>query len=379
MKRTWVYQTGGAFLIALICGWLGYAQGLRKANRDVSPVAGAAVAGNKKLSREHRSTALDLKALRREIDGEKSQLGRFKIAQEHLDRWVAKDPVGALNWLASQPPSFRKQELIRLALKQFSETDGRGAAQWALENLTGVELHNGLIAIANEWAQQNGREAAEWFLALPVTQERDAAVENMMFVWATNEPKAALAFVGERQDLADFEPILLRASLAGWSKSDPQGAVAASLTLSQKNNDSAQFANTLANWATVDLEASSQWLLGNVEKGNTKNLAAAELGVIFAQQSPQDGLKFLGKLNAGEERDTAGNAFVAEWSAVGAKDAAKWAIDQQVIKLGDEAAQEISANFFSQDPGGFAPWKSSLPPGNLKNAAELAGNLPEGE
>ncbi len=337
------------------------------------------MAGNNKSSRELRSSGIDLAAVKREIDAEKSQLGRFKIAQEHLDRWVAKDPVGALNWLASQPPSYRKQELIRLALKQFSETDGRGAAQWALENLEGVELHNGLIAIANEWALQNGREAAAWFLALPVTQERDAAVENMMFVWATNEPKAALAFVGERRDLADLAPILRRASLAGWAKSDPEGAVAASLDISRKQNDPAQFANTLANWATVDLDTSSDWLLRNVEKGDARKLAATEMGVIFAQQSPQDGLAFLGKLDAGEERDAAGNAFAAEWSAAGAGDAAKWAVDQGAINLGDEAAYEISMNFFVQDPEGFAKWKASLPPGNLKNAAELAGKSPENE
>lgn len=379
MKRTWVYQAGGALLIALICGWSGYALGVRKVDRDASPERGGAEAGNSKSSRENRSKAIDLASVKREIDAEKSQLGRFKIAQEHLDRWVAKDPVGALNWLASQPPSYRKQELIRLALKQFSETDGRGAAEWALENLEGVELHNGLIAIANEWAQQNGREAAAWFLALPETQERDAAVENMMFVWATNEPKAALAFVGERQDLDDLAPILRRASLAGWSKSDPEGAVAASLEISQKQNDPAQFANTLANWATVDLESSSDWLLGNVEKGDARNLAATEMGVIFAQQSPQDGLEFLGKLSAGEERDSAGNAFAAEWSAAGAADAAKWAVDQKAINLGDEAAYEISVNLFRQDPEGFARWMASLPAGNLKNAAELAGKQPQNE
>ncbi len=379
MKKTWVYQTGGALLIALVCGWSGYALGVRKVDRGVSLGTGGADDRDNKSSRELRSKAIDVASVKREIDAEKSQLGRFKIAQQHLERWVAKDPVGALNWLASEPPSYRKQELIRLALKQFSETDGKGAAEWALENLKGVELHNGLIAVANEWALQNGREAAAWFLALPETQERDAAVENMMFVWGTNEPKAALDFVAEQRNLEDFASILRRASLAGWSKSDPEGAVAASLEISQNQNDPAQFANTLANWATVDLESSSDWLLQNVEKGNARNLAATEMGVIFAQQSPQDGLAFLGKLNAGEERDAAGNAFAAEWSAAGAGDAAKWAVDQKAINLGDEAAYEISVNFFGQDPEGFAKWKASLPPGNLKNAAELAGKLPENE
>ncbi|MFM2197746.1 MAG: hypothetical protein RLZZ505_1178 [Verrucomicrobiota bacterium] len=372
MKRTLHYQIGGALLLSFACGWGGYALGVRNAGRNAFPEAGESAVKDSKSSRETRLKAFDPAAVKREIDAEKSQLGRFRMAQENLDRWVAKDPLGALNWLASQPPSYRKQELIRLALQQFAETDGRGAAQWALENLEGAELNNGLIAIANEWALQNGREAAEWFLALPETRERDAAVENMMFVWATNEPKAALSFVDGRADLADFASTLRRASLAGWSKSDPEGAVAASLDISRKQNDPAQFANTIANWATVDLAKSSEWLIRNVEAGTARNVAAAELGVIFAQQSPQEGLGFLDKLNAGEERDAAGNVFAAEWSTVGAEDAAEWAAAQKTIKLSDEAAAEISMNYFAKDPEGFAKWKASLPPGNLKNAADLA-------
>lgn len=311
--------------------------------------------------------------VKREIDAEKSQLGRFRIAQENLERWVAKDPVGAMDWLASQPASYRRQELIRLALKQFSETDGRGAAQWALANLQGGELNNSLIAIGDVWALQNGREAAAWFLALPDTRERDAAVENMMFVWATNEPKAALAFVSERGDLADFTATMRRASLAGWAKSDPEGAVAASLEISRKANDPDQFANTLANWATIDLAKSSEWLIRNVVEGKERIPAATELGVIFAQQSPQDGLKFLEKLQAGDERNAAGNAFAAEWAASDPQDAAKWAADQTAFNLAEQAASEISMNYFRQDPAGFAIWKGALASGNLKTAADLVG------
>ena len=379
MKKYLIYSIAGALLLAVVCGWGGYALGLRQAIRNASSEGRGGAAVESKSLREIRLKSFDPEVVKREIDAEKSQLGRFRIAQNNLERWVAKDPVGALDWLASQPPSYRKQELIRLALKQFSETDGREAARWAIGNLQGGELNNSLIAIANEWALQNGREAAEWFLALPDTSERDAAVENMMFVWATNEPKAALGFVGERGDLADLASTLRRASLAGWSKSDPEGAVTASLEISKKENDPGQFANTLANWATIDLEKSSEWLIQNVDEGEGRTIAAAELGAIFAQQSPQDGVEFLEKLEAGEERNAAGNVFAAEWAAFGADDAAKWAVDQKTINLGEEAASEIAMNYFGKDPDGFTKWKGSLPPGNLKDAADLVGQIPEQE
>ena len=114
-----------------------------------------------------------------------------------------------------------------------------------------------------------------------------------------------------------------------------------------------------------------------MEEGRSRTLAATELGTIFAQQSPQEGLGFLNKLKAGDERDAAGNAFAAEWSTVGAADAAKWAAEQKIVKLGDDSASEISMNYFGKDPDGFAKWKASLPPGNLKTAADLVSRMPE--
>ena len=379
MKKPVIYSIGGALLLALASGWGGYVLGMRHSIVDDSSAEREGEVKESKSQREIRLDFFDPAEVRREIEAEESQLRRFRIAQDNLERWVAKDPVGALDWLASQSTSYRKQELIRLALKQFSETDGREAARWAIGNLQGGELNNSLIAIANEWARQNGREAADWFLALPDTRERDAAVENMMFVWATNEPKAALGFLDERGDLADFASTLRRASLAGWAKSDPEGAVAASLEISRRENDPDQFANTLANWATIDLEKSSEWLVQNMDRGERRTIAAVELGAIFAQQSPQDGVFFLKKLQAGEERDAAGNVFAEEWAAFGASDAAKWAADQEVINLGEGAASEIALNFFHEDPEAFAKWKSSLPPGILKDTADLVGSTPEQE
>ena len=378
--RNKVILSGAGLVIAVAFGGGGYLLGVRQAakSQSVSSSELSAIAG--KTSREMRLLeAFEPAEVERELNAEKSQFARFKIAQENLERWVAKDPVGALNWLASQPASYRKQELVRLALAQFSETDGRGAAQWALENLDGGELNNSLIAIANEWVLQNGQEATSWFLALPDTRERDAAVENMMFTWATNEPKAALGFVGERKDLDDFASVLRRASLAGWSKSDPEGAVAASLELSKKENDPDQFANTIANWATLDLPSSSEWLIENVEAGRGRIIAAAELGAIFAQQSPEEGIEFLGKLTEGEERNAAGNVFAAEWAAFGAEGAAEWAAVQKVIDLSEESASEIAMNYLRKNPQGYEKWKSSLPAGTLKDAADLSGFQSEDE
>ena len=318
------------------------------------------------LVRRSAAPAVDAGKLRATLNAEKNPLARFKLALQQLEGWMAKDPRDALAWLASQPASGRRDEVMRMALNQYSETDAKGAADWALHNLTGEDLNNSLIAIAENWAQENGGEAAAWFLALPATPERDAAIENLIFAWASNEPAAALAFLEAHNGAGDLAATLRRAALAGWVKSDPQAAVAASLALSRTNNDTAQFANTLANWATMDLDGSSQWLLANLPVGSERTQAAQELAIIFAQQSPAAGIAWLDKLSAGAERDGAASSLVEGWSRNSPAEAAKWAVSQSSSKLSAEAISEIAHNFLLKDATAFQAWISTLPESPLK-------------
>jgi len=371
-------QLACAATIALISGgggyWLGKAQpGLTRAAQGTTGAATAAPAATAR----NEVAALSISDLRLKLDAEKDPLARFKLALQHLEGWVARNPADALDWLVSQPPSRRRDEVVRMALKQFSETDARGAAEWAMKNLSGGDLNNSLIAIANQWANENGQEAAAWFLKLPATRERDAAVENMFFAWASNEPAAALDFIGANPDIGTLSPTLRRAALAGWAKSDPEAAVTASLATARTLNDPAQFANTLANWATMDLQASSQWLLAKVPAGDPRTAAARELAAIYAQQAPAAGVTWLEKLAAGEERNAAASTLAAEWARVGPAEAAKWAGTQNSSVLTPEAVSEISQNFLRKDPAAFEAWRAALPPGPTKDAADQVGAGPE--
>ena len=355
-------QILAAIVIALACGSGGYFLGSRKAaarSQDIPSDAPATV-------RKSTAQAVDLVKLRVKLDAEKNPLARFKLALQQLEAWMEKDPRDALAWLASQPPSGRRDEVMRMALNQYSENDAKGAADWAFHNLTGKDLNNTLIAIAENWAEENGGEAAAWFLALPATSERDAAIESLFFAWASNEPAAALAFLESNNSPGDLAATLRRATLAGWAKSEPQAAVAASLALSRTNNDIAQFANTLANWATMDLDGSSQWLLGNLPAGNERTEAAQELAIIFAQQSPEAGITWLDKLAAGAERDGAASSLVEGWSRNSPADAAKWAVSQSSSKLSGEAISEIAQNFLLKDAAAFQAWTSTLSDGPIK-------------
>ncbi|NJM37295.1 MAG: hypothetical protein HC845_05170 [Akkermansiaceae bacterium] len=199
-----------------------------------------------------------------------------------------------------------------------------------------------------------------------VTQERNAALSTIFFNWASNEPDAALAFLKSSSSLNDTSSALRKAALAGWAKSEPEAAVNASLALSKANNDPAQFANTLANWATVDLEASSQWLLEKLPPGIERTTTVEVLATIFAQQSPQAAVVWLGKLSAGDERNGFASRLVAEWSRNDPAGAMQWAATQTSSNLSPEAMKRGGRNFAMQDPATFQAWHAALPAGPLK-------------
>ena len=371
------FQIIGALAIGVTCGTAGYLLGKGRTNHTTGPdPSGSRVthqAGQLPIAARGNLLEVDPEALRAELDAEKNPLTRFKLALQKLESWVAKDPQDALAWLTSQQASDRRDDVIHMALNQYSEIDAKGAADWAMKNLSSNDLNNTIIAIAENWAEENGGEAAAWFLALPVTPERDAAMENLMFSWASNEPAAALDFLKTHPEIADLSPTLRRAALAGWAKSDPLGAVDASLALSKANNDPDQFANTVANWATVDLQGSSEWLIANNPPGVERTAAAQELTTIYAQQSPDAGKAWLEKLAAGSERDAAANSLASTWSRVSPAEAANWAVSQNAGTISSDTVAIISHNFLLKDPAGFEAWRKALPPGPIKDQAGQTG------
>jgi hypothetical protein len=286
-----------------------------------------------------------------------------------MESWVKRDPRGALDWIKSQQASARRKEVMRLAIGQFAESDPKGAAEWVLANLSGVDLHNTLIQISAPWSRINGPEAVNWLSGIPASKQRDAALESAFFGWGSVDPIAAVAYADEKNQDKKMASVLRRASYAGWAKSDPVAAVSASLDSSRGHGDMTQFANTLANWATVDLAASSEWLMKNVSSPNERTEAVLELSTIFARQSPDAGLEWIGGLPDEKEQQLASNQFAMDWASIDASASAKWAAAQAPDLLSNETQMEILMGFLAEDSEAFQQWRNTLPEGPLKDQA----------
>ena len=370
-------------LTAVIFGGLGFLLGRFAQSDSEHPIETTASAeavspGHRERDKKWSGPGKGPSELRAKLEREVNPLARYKLAMDHMEAWVARDPRGALDWIKSQQPSLRRKEIMRLAMAQFAESDPKGAAEWVMANLSGVELHNSLIQISGPWSRISGFEAANWLLGLTESKQRDAALESAFFGWGTVDPIAAAEYAGAKVTDKGLASVLKRASYAGWAKSDPLAAVSASLESSRGHGDMTQFANTLANWATVDLAASSEWLMKNVSNPNERADAVLELSTIYAKQSPDAGLEWIGGLSDQNERRLASNQFAVDWASVDSAASAKWASEQASGLLSDQAQIEILQSYLADDAAAFDQWRKSLPEGALKQkAADLVAPVSE--
>ena len=126
----------GALAIAITFGTGGYFLGK---SHSPSPAgeASAAASGTPRtatgVAKRPQLPSVDPVELRAKLDAEQNPLKRFDLALQHLEAWIAKNPKDALDWLASQEPSGRRDDVIREALAQFAEQDAGAAADIGLE------------------------------------------------------------------------------------------------------------------------------------------------------------------------------------------------------------------------------------------------------
>ncbi|MES2997310.1 MAG: hypothetical protein V4733_10930 [Verrucomicrobiota bacterium] len=364
-----------AFLTGvLLAGVAGYWLGI--SNNDSARLARDDSGGpGRDRSRDPAPASFDDREFRSRLDAETDPLKRQKIALSGMEDWGNKDPKGALTWLNSQPPSGRRNEIITLALQQFAGTDPQGAIEWAVNNLKGRDLHNEFIMLADSWAEHDPAAAAKWVGAQSATDARDAALEGLLFTWGSTEPKAALDFIANFKGDAQALSILRTAAYAGWAKSDPVAAATGSMEASRNLGEPRMFGVTMANWATVDLAASSTWLLNEAPVGAERSTAFNRLAKVFAQQAPDAGIEWLAKI-PDADRPAAATAFAADWASVDPAASANWAAKQPAELLGKKAITAIVFNYMNANQDSFDAWRASLPPGPLKTAADSTAPSP---
>lgn len=147
------------------------------------------------------------------------------------------DSAKALEVGISLPPSRKRDDLLELAISQWSTTDFTAAVQWAGRDELDPSLRQRLLAaVAVAVAGQDGSAAATLAAtALTPGEEQDRVAVAIVQRWVQNDPKSTAAWVAQfpdapiremtTQNLVAFWAAQDREATGNWLQSLPEGTM----------------------------------------------------------------------------------------------------------------------------------------------------------
>ncbi len=334
-----------------------------------------------------------------------------------LERIAETDPAGAAALVTCIPPSAAREEALNLVALRWRDVfsnppyppgaEPQAALDWATslsppdsgildEILVGLATSNPKLAAdyvnkvgnANErrlilmnifaaWTQdQDGvvtvagsTQALEWLNQSVSGPSYLASIPAIFSMFGDANPAAAIALLDKVADPRAL-PIAINEIADRWGESDPKGALAWAVTLTETNGVSRNdtVTNIITQWAGEDPAAATAYL----QSAGDPNLFAAAAPILtdgLARKDFPAALAFVQSLPAGTVHDDAmTNLVVADIQRS----------PDQAVSLLDEipagpaqvtATESMAATWVQEDPQALSLWINTLMPGDLRDAA----------
>ena len=191
-----------------------------------------------------------------------------------LTALIASDPVATARMAQAQPAGPARDTLLRMLAQIWANKDFASAIRWASTLSVSEERRTAFATACFEVAPQNPADAVDAWVSYS-SEVSDPVVENLLQVWATKDPAAALTWARSRAPAEAHDRALARVAFV-LAQNDP--AYAAS-TLTELNPGPVQIEATMSvlhQWATRDLAGATQWARG-FPAGPLADRAQAEL------------------------------------------------------------------------------------------------------
>lgn len=245
-------------------------------------------------------------------------------------------------WLRSLPNDRFKRTAVAGWLSIISKSDPEGALAWALAEKVPANELSGLFG---KLAERDAMAAVNRASAMPVGEQRRAALTGAVQEWAKTDPGAAMAWIRSRP--ADrLRGDLVTKAMAGFAEANPAGAAAYVLS-SLEGKEKGEAARVVAeNWMQTDFPAAKAWV----------------------EQLPRELAREVGPrlLGTWSDRDPAGAvAFVYKTQADGTGG-----------RGGDWMLRGVMSEWATRDFEAAKNWVVTLPAGQMRDAV-LAGLLSE--
>ena len=189
-----------------------------------------------------------------------AQQNRGAALQMLASAWATRAPEDALNWLLANRSRTTSRSIAQAGMN-LARTNPTAAVGY-LERIPNELRANWISAVAEGYAQQDARAAANW-----VTQHRgeagyDAAVAAVAARTAQQDPVgAARLFDSVDVTQAPDAPGSARTIAATWARQDPQAAAAWAHSLAHDDTAVGAVSAVANQWVSRDAAAARNWAM----------------------------------------------------------------------------------------------------------------------
>ena len=238
-----------------------------------------------------------------------------EIAIETIASSASPEGAGRIAGLIREQPAgtFRdgvKEQLIRAALQNWSQTSPAAAAQFIIEN---PELReNSASEIMRNWGWIEGPAAIEWLKLHPNPNGYLAMTErsDAMLGWVENDPRAASTYIVNHLDdphiretvfsaasglfyvdktlalewpvklpAGEVQEIAVNEIARAYAESDPKGAIVWALRFQGKAGEQA-FESVISKWTQTDAAAALEWIKSSAGSFRDQGLVTLSVSIV---------------------------------------------------------------------------------------------------
>ncbi|MDF1861028.1 MAG: hypothetical protein P1U87_12495 [Verrucomicrobiales bacterium] len=272
-----------------------------------------------------------------------------------------EDPMGALAAAKDIPGRDNRLIYTESVYTAWGEKDGVSAAQWANDNLKGIEKSDALYNIADGWAEVDPEGAAKWFDENTSGINREDAIYEILEAWGRKSPEQALVWA---EDLDDYTRSGVMDALAeGWAANDPEGAAKAVDGLLEYDFGDEFAMNVAGQWASTDPAAAASWA-GTLENADARSIAFLEVGTEWALVEPDKATAWIDSLGSEEDKLYASLGVALGWSEHDPGNSLQWAVSNvENPNTRQRIIEDVMLDWSSNDPSSAAEWLNAQPGG----------------
>ena len=246
--------------------------------------------------------------------------------------------------LDSMPPGEPKDGSISTLFSNWASDNPQAAAAAVAELAPGVAPKDAIEQIASQWffATEDPTVPLRWLNSLPAGTTRSNALRNFFWVWSNSDPQAALN-AASQLDENDRESVLTTVAEI-WATQYPKAALAWAATLTDVNLKENVMSNAISTmvyrdpvkgsdalaifpagnaldnltskvvrtWFYMDIAASTAWVR-TLPEGSARDRACATLSSLFAEKNPTTALDWAAAISNDSQRNEATKEALRTW------------------------------------------------------------------